>query len=77
MVVSPEIKAKAEMLLNKGNVSKELETGRRIHFRVIGETEEHSVIYDKDKDRWSCDCQYFALKQNPCSHIVACQISRQ
>lgn len=79
MKVSREIKMKARDLVKKGKVRKEVETEKRIHFKVEGETEEHFVIFDKEKNRFSCDCPYFSLKEKYCSHIEAVKIfiSRQ
>ena len=63
---------KARQLITAGNVTKTVETDKRIHFAVIGETEIHSVIFDKGKKRFSCDCRFFALQEKECSHIIAC-----
>lgn len=71
--ISARIRAKAEKLLQEGKVKKELETTKRIHFSVVGTDENHSVIYDKTKGEWSCDCSYNTLKRKVCSHIVVCQ----
>lgn len=73
MKVSEEVKIKAENLLSEGKVRKEIETDKRIHFKVQGETEAHSVIFDKNRNEFSCDCQYFTLKKVDCSHIIACK----
>ena len=32
-----------------------------------------SLLY-KEKGKWSCDCQFFSLKQRECSHILACKL---
>lgn len=71
MEISEEVKSKAENLLKEGKVKKEIETEKRIHFKVIGETETHSVIFEKEKGKWECDCAYSTLKEGICSHIVA------
>jgi len=71
---SETLRKKAVKLLESNRVKKELETDRRIHFSVQGETEEHSVIYDKLKDEWVCDCRYWSLRQKTCSHIIAAQL---
>lgn len=68
--ISKEVKEKAYSLLNKNKVTKELETEKRIHFKVISR-ETHSVIFDKEKNTWECDCRFFALRQRGCSHILA------
>lgn len=71
--VSKEIAKKGSELFKSGRVKKEVETDKRIHFKVQGETELHSVIFDKEKNRWECDCRYFALNRKKCSHIVAAE----
>ncbi|HLC39264.1 MAG TPA: SWIM zinc finger family protein [archaeon] len=63
--------SKAEKLLLEKKVKKEVETDKRAHFSVEGETSRHSVIFDKAKNRWSCDCSYNTLQGKICSHIVA------
>ena len=68
--ISNEIKAKGEILARDGKVKKELETERRIYFEVSGESDTHSVIFDKKNRKFNCDCRYFALNQKECSHII-------
>lgn len=75
--VSDEIKAKGEILLRDGKVKKEMETERRIYFEVSGESDIHSVIFDKKNNSWNCDCRYFALNQRECSHIVAAKMKEK
>lgn len=65
---------KAKQLFERGKVKKEVETDKRIHFKVFGETEEHSVVFDKQKNRWSCDCRYSSLQKKECSHIIAARM---
>jgi len=72
--ISEEIKNKARSIFKEGKVKRKLETDKRIHFEVQGETENHSVIYDKEKDEWNCDCKYFSLKEKECSHILASKL---
>jgi uncharacterized Zn finger protein len=74
MKASEEVKKKGQRLFSTGKVKKEIDTDRRTHFIVQGETEKHSVIFDKERKRWSCDCRYFALTQRMCSHIIAAKI---
>lgn len=74
MEVSKDIRVKGLHLFKTGKIKKEIETNKRIHFKVFGETEEHSVIFDKEKNKWFCDCRYFALKQKECSHIFASRL---
>ena len=69
-----KIREKAFKLLRENRVKKEFETELRIHFSVKGETDLHSVIFDKTKNDWNCDCSYFALKEKECSHILACKL---
>lgn len=66
---------KAKQLFERGKVKKEVETDKRIHFKVFGETEEHSVVFDKQKNRWSCDCRYSSLQKKECSHIIAARMN--
>ena len=74
MEISEEVKTKAQNLLKEGKVKKEVETDKRIHFKVQGETETHSVIFDKESREFFCDCPYFTLKEGYCSHIEAVRI---
>lgn len=71
MRVSRDVVEKARRLVKSGKVRKDLETERRIHFIVKGETDVHYVTFDKEKREWSCDCQFFTLKEGECSHIIA------
>jgi len=71
--ISARIKAKAEQLVQDKKVKKEVETHKRVHFSVVGTEETHSVIYDKEKNEWTCSCSYNSLKNKTCSHIVASQ----
>ncbi len=66
--------SKAVELLKEKKIEKDVETDKRIHFTVVGETEIHSVIFDKGKKRFSCDCRFFALQEKECSHIIACRL---
>ncbi|MEM5829797.1 MAG: hypothetical protein QW040_01435 [Candidatus Aenigmatarchaeota archaeon] len=74
MKISSEIKAKARKLFEEEKVRKEFETDKRIHFTVQGETEEHSVIFEKESKKFLCDCTYFALKEKSCSHVEAVRL---
>lgn len=67
------IASKAEKLIEENKVKKEVETDKRVHFIVEGTEENHSVIFDKAKKEWNCDCNYNTLKRKTCSHIVASQ----
>lgn len=67
------IRKKGEQLFKEGKVKKDFETDKRIYFTVTS-SEIHSVIFDKTKNTWECDCKYFALKGKECSHIYACKL---
>lgn len=71
---SLEVKRKAAKLLADGRVKKEMDTDRRAYFNVQGETEQHSVVHDKTRDDWSCDCKFSSMKDRECSHIAACKL---
>lgn len=72
--ISRETERKGYLLFKQKRVRVELETEKRIHLKVRGETEEHCIIFDKEKNEFSCDCQFFALKQRTCSHIIASKL---
>ncbi len=72
--LSKDVRKKGYLLFRKGKVRKVLETDRRIHFEVEGETDIHSVIFDKIRKTFNCDCPYFSLHQKACSHIVAVKL---
>lgn len=65
---------KGKKLFEEGKARKEVNTDRRTHYKVIGDTEDHSIIFDKVKDKWTCDCRYSALQNKECSHIIACKL---
>ncbi|OGI15954.1 hypothetical protein A3K63_01190 [Candidatus Micrarchaeota archaeon RBG_16_49_10] len=70
-MVSWKTRMKAYWLAKQGKVKKDIENERRIFFTVETGGEEKSVIYEKAKNKWSCDCQFFSLKFTDCSHIKA------
>jgi hypothetical protein len=72
--ISKEVRKKGYFLFRKNKVKKELETEKRIHFKVEGETNIHSVIFDKTRKKFFCDCPFFTLHEKKCSHIVACEL---
>ena len=72
--VSWKTRRKGYWLFKNGKVLKEIETEKRCHFTILNEEENHQVIYDKEKENWSCDCRFFALKLSDCSHIIACKL---
>jgi len=65
---------KAKKLVREGKVKIDLISRARIYFRVEGKSEVHSVILDRERNKWSCDCAYFTLKEKECSHILASKI---
>lgn len=73
--VSKEVREKGIRLFRTGRVKKEIDTDRRTHFVVQGETEQYSVIFDKARNVWSCDCKFYSMKGRECSHIYACKLS--
>ena len=72
--VSKETREKGIWLFREGRVKKDMDADRRIYFTVRGETETHSVIFDKVRNEWSCDCKYNSMKGRECSHIYACKL---
>ena len=72
--MSTIIQQKGLNLFKDGRVKKEVETDKRIHFKVKGETDVHSVIFDKMKKEFRCDCKYSSLDKGICSHIVAAKL---
>ena len=73
---SKEIKSKGMILFRNGKVKKEIDTEKRTYFKVVGDTEEHSVIYDKDRKEWVCDCRFYTMQAKICSHIVAAEMMK-
>ena len=73
MVISTKTERKGYWLFKQSKVLKDLETDKRIHFIVHSQEKDHFVIFDKKKKEFSCDCEYFSLHLEPCSHIVASQ----
>jgi len=73
MAISTKTERKGYWLFKQGKVKKDLETDKRIHFIIENEEKNHYVIFDKIKNRFSCDCEFFSLHQEACSHIIACQ----
>ena len=52
-------------------IRKDMETATAAYYKVPGTEEEHEVRFDKRKGNWTCDCKYYAMKGNHCSHILA------
>jgi len=72
--ISNEVRKKGYSLFKDNKVVKEIETDKRIHFKVVGETDTHSVIFDKEKDAWFCDCEWGSLNKGICSHVYAAKL---
>lgn len=72
--VSIKTHQKGYWLFKEGKVKPDIDTPKRKYYKVHGDTEEHSVIYDKSKKQWKCDCQFFSLKIQDCSHTIACRL---
>lgn len=75
--ISREVRKKGFLFFKQGKVKKEVETDKRIHFKVLGRTAVHSVIFDKEKNEYSCDCKFSSLKKGICSHAYACQLKEK
>ncbi len=73
----PFLKGQVERAkLLKYTVKKDYETSRTIAF-TVGKDEKHSVMYNKTKHEWSCDCRWFSMKSTYCSHILAVHLYLQ
>ncbi|MBI2545093.1 MAG: hypothetical protein HYW22_00640 [Candidatus Aenigmarchaeota archaeon] len=72
--VSNEIMRKARMLLEFGKVQKDIDTEKRTYYTVEGDSETHSVIYDKIKKEFLCDCKWSTLTNKKCSHMFAVEL---
>ncbi len=72
--VSKSVREKAQRLVEEGKVRKDMDSDRRTYFIVKGETDTHSIIFDKISKEWSCDCRYNSTKGLECSHIYACKM---
>lgn len=73
-LVSMKTRQKGYWIFKEGKVKLDVDTPKRIYYKVQGESEEHSVIFDKAKKQWKCDCQFFSLKIQDCSHTIACRL---
>lgn len=72
--LSNEIIQKGKALFGLGKVSKDMDTEKRTYFTVEGESERHSVIFEKGKKEFKCDCRYNSLHHKGCSHAYACML---
>jgi uncharacterized Zn finger protein len=71
--ISKRTERKGYWIFKDGKVKKDIETDRRIHFLVKGK-KDHFVIFDKIKNEFSCDCEFYSLHLKSCSHIIASQM---
>jgi len=76
-MVSKKTERKGYWLFKENKVKKELETDNRIHFTVKSGLKNHSVIFNKKKNEWICDCNYWSLKFQDCSHSIAAQLFKR
>ena len=67
-----EKEEKAKKLVQEKKVTIDIINSKRLHFTVKS-NEDHTVIFDKQKIGWSCDCKHSSIKQKTCSHIIACK----
>ncbi len=72
--ISKRTERKGYWFFKEGKVTKDIETEKRIHFVVKSNKKDHFVIFDKIKNDFSCDCEFYALHLKPCSHILASQM---
>jgi hypothetical protein len=72
--ISRRTERKGYWIFKEGKVKKDIETDKRIHFLVKSKEKDHFVIFDKIKNEFSCDCEFFSLHLRPCSHILASQM---
>ncbi len=71
--ISWRTERKGYWFFKEGKILRETDTDKRTHFSINGDNDKYSVIYDKIKKQWSCDCQFFSLKLKKCSHVIACE----
>ena len=72
--LSNEIIQKGRILWELGKVTKDLDTEKRTYFTVEGESEKHSVIFEKEKKEFECDCKFNSLHHKRCSHVYSCML---
>jgi len=72
--LSKGVREKGIRMFREDRVKKEMDSEKRVYFTVEGETEKHSVIFDKTRGQWSCDCKFNSMKGRECSHIYACKL---
>ncbi len=74
---SNELVRKGRILFAMDKVTKDIDTEKRIYFVVQGESGEHSVIYEKEKKEFKCDCKFNSLHDRKCSHVFACMFKEK
>ena len=67
-----EKEKKAKKLVKEKKVTIDIINNKRLHF-TVNSNETHTVIFDKQKIGWSCDCKHSSVQQKTCSHIIACK----
>lgn len=67
-------KRKGYWIYKEGKVKKDIENDKRIYFNIESDEKTHSVIFDKVKNTFTCDCEFFSLKFRDCSHIYAVKL---
>ncbi len=72
--ISESILEKGKKLVEEKRVIRDVENEKRTHFKVLGDSEEHIVIYNKLENMYECDCSWNTLKHKECSHVVSCKI---
>lgn len=72
--LSWKTKRKGYWIYKEGKVKKDLENDKRIYFNVKSDEKMHSVIFDKVKKTFTCDCEFFSLKFKECSHIYGVKL---
>lgn len=72
--LSNEIIRKGKLLVEFGKVKKDIDTEKRTYYTVEGKSERHSIIFEKEKKEWKCDCKFNSLHHKRCSHIFACML---
>lgn len=65
---------KAKRLVEENKIKVDKITDKAVYFKVEGDTDTYSVIFNKKENTWSCDCMFSTLKQLECSHRLACKL---
>lgn len=72
--LSWKAKRKGYWIYKENRVKKDMENDKRIYFSIETNKRMHSVIFDKIKNSFTCDCEFFSLKFKKCSHIYAAEL---